>query len=319
LRILITGITGFIGSYLVRLALDRGHDVFGNTWSSEGVYRIKDLKKRIKLVKCDITNAKEVLNLVKKSKPDIIFHLAAQSFPSVSWKKPFDTMVANAGGTINVLEAVKTLGISPKIVVACSSDEYGKTFIEKGKKHEKVKETDPIYPINPYSVSKVTQELLSKQYFENFGMKIIPIRIFNTTGPGKTGDAAANFAEQIVRIEQGKASNPMLVGNLDTERDLSDVHDMCEGLWAAAERGIPGQTYNISTGRTVRTKDILEKLISLAHTKVEFVQDPAKIRPADVPYQCGDSSKFVKETGWSPKFDIIKQTLPEILNWWRKR
>lgn len=317
MRVLITGITGFIGSYLAKLCLKKNCEVYGNVWVEEKTLRIDSIKKYIHLIKCDIRNEKQVLNMVKLSKPDIIFHLAAQSFPTVSWEVPFKTMVTNAGGTINLLESVKKLGINPKIVIACSSDEYGKTFIDKSKKKEKIKETDAIFPLNPYAVSKVTQELLSKQYFENFGLRTVAIRIFNTTGPGKTGDASAHFAEQIVKIEKNILKNPILIGNLDTERDVSDVRDMSAGLWAAATKAKDGEVYNICSGKTIKTKRILKTLISLSNRKISYKLDPSKIRPADVPFQCGNNNKFKKYTGWTPKYDLLENTLPEIIAWWR--
>jgi nucleoside-diphosphate-sugar epimerase len=198
MNILITGATGFIGSHFMEFCLDKG-DVWGNWWKGEDQERLRDIKDKINLVECDVTNYEQVYNMIEKSKPDKIFHLAAQSSPFVSWKKPFETIVANMGGTINIYEAVRKLKLDPVTVVAGSSDEYGQ-FPEDG---TKVDESYRLKPLNVYAISKVGQDQLSHQYFHSYKMKNVCIRIFNTTGTKKTGDVTSDFAKQIAEIELG--------------------------------------------------------------------------------------------------------------------
>lgn len=313
MRVLITGITGFVGSHLAEYALKQGGVVYGSIrWRSktENIVHIKD---RLNLIDCDLRDPASVCNLVAESKPDIIFHLAAQSFVPTSWRAPSETLGTNILCQINLLEAVRASTCNPLIHIAGSSEEYG--FVEL---HElPVRETNPLRPLSPYAVSKVAQDLLGYQYFKSYGMKIVRTRAFNHTGP-RRGEvfATSNFAKQIAAIEAGKREPVVRVGNLDAKRDFSDVRDIVRGYWLALEKGRAGEVYNLASGKMRSIREVLELLLSMSSQKIRVEIDPDRLRPSDVPMLYGDSSKLRDEVGWQPEFPLEK-TLRDLLEYWR--
>jgi GDP-4-dehydro-6-deoxy-D-mannose reductase len=308
-RVLITGINGFIGSHLADFLVAKGWEVWGTSLSQD-LSNVAHLLRRITVRRCDIRKREEVKATLNESKPEIIFHLAAQSRPDISWKDPWTTMKVNVLGTVNLFEAVRESNLDPKILVACSSAEYGPA-------DEPLKEDHPLRPLSPYAVSKVAQDLMAYQYFQNYGLKTYRVRIFGTTGPRKTGDALADFASQIARAEI-KGGGVVVVGNLEAKRDLTDVRDMVRALLLVIERGRVGDVYNACTGKAHRMGDLLEKLIKMSRAKVEIKVDPKKLRPSDEPLIVGDNRKIRTECRWEPKIKIDK-TLSDILEWWRER
>jgi GDP-4-dehydro-6-deoxy-D-mannose reductase len=217
-------------------------------------------------------------------------------------------------GTINLFETVKQHKKDAKIFVACSSAEYG--FVDPEK--VPVKETQPLAPLHPYGVSKVAQDLLAYQYFKNFGIRCTRGRIFNTTGPGKTNDAPNDFATQIVEIERGTRENRIFVGNLQTERDFTDVRDMVKAIVLSTVKGKDGEVYNLCSSRAIKISNILDTLISLSNTKIEVVIDEKKLRPTDEKIILGDNTKIMNDTGWKPEIPMRK-TLEDILTYWRQK
>ena len=312
MRTLITGINGFIGSYLAEYLLAKKVKVYGTVHELARLENITHVRDLVTLSKCDVRNRTAVRKTIERARPDLIFHLAAQSRPDISWKDPMGTMETNVLGTVNVFESVRELGLDPKILVACSSAEYG---VMKGK--EPIKEDHPLLPLSPYGVSKVAQDLLAYQYFKNFDVKTIRVRIFGTTGPRKVGDVCSDFARQVAEIEGGK--EPVVrVGNLDARRDLTDVRDMVKALWLLMERGKTGEVYNACSGRAYKIKDILDEFLGMSSVEVEVEVDPKKLRPTDEPIILGDNSKIRKDCGWKPKIPIEK-TLKDILEYWREK
>jgi GDP-4-dehydro-6-deoxy-D-mannose reductase len=314
MRVLITGINGFIGSYLAEYLLNKQLEVHGIVRRMEHLENISHLKNKITLRKCDVRDSVAVKNVMKKSKPDLLFHLAAQSYPTVSWKDPIGTMETNVIGTINVFEAILELKMNPRTLVACSSAEYG--FVQE--KEVPIKENHPLRPVHPYGVSKVAQDLLAYQYFKNFGLNVIRVRIFGTTGPRKVNDVCSDFAMQIAEIERGARKPVMYVGNLDSKRDLTDVRDMIKALWLLMERGKAGEVYNACSGKAYRIRDILNKFLEMSGADVEVKIDPKKLRPTDEPIIVGDNSKIRKDCGWKPEIPIAK-TLKDTLEYWREK
>lgn len=315
MRILITGITGFVGSHLAELALEKGTEVFGTyRWRSR-LDNIHHLLTKIRLIECDLRDAISVRNAVKEAKPDWIFHLAAQSFVPASWAAPADTMHINVIGTINLFEAVRQLELDCRILNAGSSEEYGLQF-----EHElPIKETNQLRPLSPYAVSKVAQDLLGWQYHRSYGMFIVRTRAFNHSGPRRPeAFVDSGFAWQIARIEAGLQEPVIYVGNLEAKRDFTDVRDIVRAYWLALEKGEPGEVYNICSGKAWSIKEVLDMLLSMAKVKVEVRQDPAKMRPSDVPVLVGDSTKFRERTGWSPQI-TYEQTLRDMLDYWRAK
>ncbi len=316
-RVLITGITGFAGSHLAEhLLADRPEaEIFGTyRWRSRRE-NIEAIEGKVRLLECDLSDMTAVRLVLEASRPDAIFHLAAQSFVPASWVSPLQTLTDNIAGQTNIFEAVRSLGLDPAIQIACSSEEYGLVL-----PHEvPIRETNPLRPLSPYAVSKVTQDFLAYQYFMSYGIRAVRTRGFNHTGP-RRGEVfvTSNFAKQVATIEAGKTEPVIKVGNLDAVRDFTDVRDMVRGYVLAAEKGRPGEVYNLASGRAVSIRAMLDKLVAMAKVEVRVETDPARLRPSDVQVLIGDYGKFHADTGWEPKIPF-DQTLEDLLNYWRQR
>jgi GDP-4-dehydro-6-deoxy-D-mannose reductase len=316
MKVLITGMTGFTGSHLADFLLKKGNiEVHGiERWRSK-TENIEHIRDKIILHECDIRDASNVRKIIEKIKPDRIFHLAAQSFVPTSWSAPAETLSTNIIGELNIFESCLQIGINPRIQLACSSEQYGLVY-----EHETpIKEENPIRPLSPYGVSKVGQDLLGYQYFMSYGLNIVRTRAFNHSGP-RRGEVfvCSNFARQIAEIEKGKKEPVIYVGNLEAKRDFTDVRDIVRGYWLALERGDMGEVYNICSQRTYSMKEVLDILLSRTKIDIEIKEDPARMRPSDVPILLGDCSKFIKKTGWEPTIPFEK-TLEDLLNYWREK
>ncbi len=316
MRVLITGMTGFVGSHLTEFLLARGGiEVFGiERWRSK-TDNIDHVKHRFQMYECDIRDASSVRKVIADVKPDQIFHLAAQSFVAASWTAPSETLATNILGQLNLLEAVREGKLSPRIQIAGSSEEYGLVHEEE----LPITETNPLRPLSPYAVSKVAQDLLAYQYAQSYGMHLVRTRAFNHTGP-RRGEvfATSNFAKQIALIEAGSQEPVVRVGNLEARRDFTDVRDIVQGYWLALERGEPGEVYNLCSGQDVAIREVLEILLGMTSKAIKVEIDPQRLRPSDVPVLRGDGRKFAAQTGWQPKIPLRK-TLEDLLNYWRER
>ncbi len=317
MRVLITGITGFAGSHLADYILSEKRDVevFGFVrWRSRRD-NIDHILERIHLYEADLKDIVSLKKALSQIRPDRIFHLAAQSFVPTSWKCPSETFSINAIGEINLFEAVLSLGMKPRIQIAGSSEEYGLVYPEE----VPMKEDNHLRPLSPYAVSKVAQDLLAYQYFKSYGMDTVRTRGFNHTGP-RRGEVfiCSNFAKQIALIEKKKQKPVISVGNLDAQRDFTDVRDIARAYWLSLEKGKKGEVYNIGTGKAYRIKEILDMLLSLAGDNIEVRVDPDRLRPSDVPILLSDSTKFRKITGWEPKIPFT-QSLKDLLDFWREQ
>lgn len=316
MRVLITGVTGFVGSHLVEYLLQHDKvEIWGTIrWRSK-TDNIDHIRDRIKLCECDLRDLSSMRSLLEESVPDYIVHLAAQSFVPTSWHTPSETLTTNVNGTLNIFEAVRSLGMHPRIHVAGSSEEYGMVSAEE----LPIKETNPLRPLSPYAVSKVATDLLGYQYFMSYQLDIIRTRAFNHTGP-RRGDvfAESNFAKQISEVEAGLRSPVIKVGNLDTVRDFTDVRDMVKAYWMALRHGKAGEVYNICSETGVSIRQVLDTLLELGTTKVTIESDPMRLRPSDVPRLIGNCSIFRDATGWRPQIPL-HQTLADLLDYWRAR
>lgn len=315
MKVLITGITGFVGSHLAEFLLSKKYEVHGiERWRSD-TKNIEAFKSKIIIHECDIRDFHSVRKVIDKAKPEKIFHLAAQSFVPSSWNAPSETITTNIIGELNIFEAVREVKINPWIHLACSSEEYGMVY----ENEIPIKETNPLRPLSPYAVSKVAQDLLGYQYYQSYKLNIVRTRAFNHEGP-RRGDVfvTSNFAKQIAEIEKKKKPPVLYVGNLEARRDYNDVRDIVRAYWLATEKCIAGEVYNVCSGRDWKIKDMLDYLLSLSKVKVEIKQDPARMRPSDVPILLGDNTKFTKQTGWKPEIPFEK-TLEDTLNYWRAR
>lgn len=315
MRVLITGLTGFVGSHLAEYALSKGAEVFGSIkWRSK-TDNIDHLVGQLKLIECDLKDSSSLNMLVRESSPDIIFHLAAQSFVPTSWHAPGETLSNNILCEVNLFEAIRSHGTNPKVMVAGSSEEYGLV-----KKDElPIKETSPLRPLSPYAVSKLTQDFLGYQYHQSYGLNIVRTRAFNHTGP-RRGDVfvESNFAKQIAQIEAGKSDPVVYVGNLEAQRDFTDVRDIVKGYWLALEKGEPGEVYNLCSGNMWSIQQVLDQLVSMSSVEITVKQDSARMRPSDVPWLCGDGSIFHEQTGWVPEIPF-EETLKDLLEYWRAK
>ncbi len=315
MRVLITGITGFVGSHLAEYALGRGAEVYGSIrWRSKTEH-ILHLKDTIRLIECDLKDPSSTYRLIDTSRPDFIFHLAAQSFVPASWHAPGETLSTNILCQVNLLEAVRSTGIDPRIQIAGSSEEYGLVH-----EHEiPITESNPLLPLSPYWVSKVGQDLLGYQYYKSYDLKIIRTRAFNHTGP-RRGEvfATSNFARQIAAIEAGEQEPVIRVGDLKPKRDISDVRDIVRGYWLALERGIPGEVYKLCSETMWSIEEVIDILLSKSRVQTRIVVDPSRLRPSDVMVLCGDASRFRRHVGWHPEIPL-DQTFDDFLNFWRER
>lgn len=311
----ITGIAGFVGSYLAELLLSQKYEVYGLIRSRSKTDYIESIINKLHLEDADILDTHSLYTTISRIKPDYIFHLAAQSFVPTSWVSPSVTLETNIVGSANLFEAVRQVGIDPVIQIACSSEEYGLVYPAE----LPIKETNPLRPLSPYAVSKLAMDYLGYQYYQSYKIRIVRTRGFNHTGP-RRGDtfAESNFAKQIAMIEKGKQEPVIHVGNLDASRDYSDVRDMVRGYAVAAEKCDPGDVYNICSGTTIKIGDMLNLLLSFTKTKVKIQPDQSRMRPSDVPVLRGDNSKFVAKTGWKPEIPF-KRTMEDLLNYWRAR
>jgi GDP-4-dehydro-6-deoxy-D-mannose reductase len=314
-KALITGITGFAGSHLAELLLKKGYRVYGTTRPRSKKENIADIEDKLQLYDADLIDSHSLSTVLVVVKPDYIFHLAAQAFVPTSWSSPATTMEANVTGTIHLFEAVRRAKISPIIQIACSSEEYG--LVYKGE--TPMTELNPLRPLSTYAVSKVAMDYLGYQYFKSYGLKIIRTRGFNHTGP-RRGDiyVCSTFAKQVAMIEKGLHRPVMMVGNLESYRDFTDVRDMVQAYLLAVQKCEPGEVYNICSGRALQIQEVVDMLIKMSTIKIKTKQDPARMRPSDVELLLGDSTKFRKQTGWTPSIPF-EQTLEDLLNYWRER
>ena len=342
MRVLITGITGFAGSHLAEYLLAEHPDVavYGTyRWRSrmenleelarrgvldvvEGRFstgaEMRDEAKRrgrVMLLHTELTDPGAVEKLISAVQPQRIFHLAAQSFVQSSFDEPAATIGINVGAQLNILEAVRRHESDTRIHIAGSSEEYGLVLPDE----VPMKETNPLRPLSPYAVSKVAQDKLAWQYFKSYGMHLVVTRGFNHTGPRRgLIFVTSTFARQIAEIEHGLHDPVLFVGDLTPKRDWTDVRDMVRAYWLALEKGEPGDTYNIGSGHTWSIREMLDLLLARSKVKVRLQEDPARLRPSDVPILWADVSKFQRVTGWKPKIPF-ERTLGDLLDYWRAR
>ena len=316
MKVLITGVTGFVGSHLAEFCQNLGNvEVLGSyRWRSpkHNIAHIKDLE----LVEMDILDATSCRETLAAVKPDWIFHLAAQSFVPTSWSAPASTVNTNIVGQLNLFEALRSLDrLDTRFHVCGSSEEYGFVAPEE----TPITEDNPLRPLSPYGVSKVGQDLLGYQYFRSYGLHAIRTRAFNHGGPRRGAVLLpSDFAKQIAEIEKGLREPVVKVGNLEALRDFTDVRDMVRAYWLALEKGEPGQVYNIGTGNAPSIREILDGMLAMTEASVEVRQVPEKMRPSDVEILISDSSRFRAATGWEPQISL-EQMLADTLDYWRER
>ena len=316
MRILITGITGFVGSHLTEWALSRGADVIGALRWRSNTEHIEHLRDRLTLIQSELRELSSARDLVERARPDYIVHLAAQSFVGASWQTPAETLMTNAIGQMNLFEAIRQLGSASRFLVIGSSEEYG--LVEPDELP--IRETNPLRPLSPYAVSKVTQDLMGFQYFKSYGLDIVRARAFHHTGPRRSDNfSTSTFARQIAEIEAGLREPVVVAGDLKPVRDFSDVRDIVRGYWELLERGTAGEVYNLCSGVDWTIERMLTFLISQSSVPgIEIRTDAARLRPSDVPVLRGSYEKIARAVGWRPRIPL-EQTLTDLLDYWRQR
>ncbi len=317
MKALITGISGFAGSHLAEYLLNHVKDaqVFGIIKWRSRLDNINHLLHRITLHECDIRDAFAVKTVLEAIRPDLIFHLAAQSYVPFSWRAPAETIATNVLGELNLFESVRDLKLDCRIQIAGSSEEYGLVNPDE----IPIKEENPLRPLSPYGVSKVAQDLLGYQYYKSYGLFIVRTRAFNHTGP-RRGEVfvSSNFARQIVEIEKGRKPPVIKVGNLEAVRDFLDVRDVVRAYYLSLTKGAAGEVYNIARGEGIKIRELLDRFLKLSNVSIRVEVDPARLRPSDVELLIGSSQRFRQATGWQPEIPI-DQTLRDLIDYWRNR
>ena len=315
MRVLITGVTGFVGSHLAEYCEGLGHEVAGTMrWRSQQE-NLADVRDKVHLYDADLRDATAARKVVQDFRPDRIFHLAAQSFVHASWSAPAETMSTNVMCQVHLLEAIREVAPETLVQIAGSSEEYGDVRPDE----VPIKETNQLRPLSPYAVSKVAQDLLAFQYFRSYGTRAVRTRAFNHEGP-RRGEVfvTSSFAKQIALAEVGKAPAYLSVGNLEAQRDFTDVRDVVRAYWLTLEKCEAGEVYNIGSGKAWRIQAVADTLIGMAKTPIEIRTDPTRMRPSDVPLLLADTTKFRNATGWEPEIPF-EQTLHDTLEYWRGR
>lgn len=317
MKVLITGITGMVGSHLAEYIL-KDHpsvEVHGLIRWRSPLDNIRNIQSKITLHQAELRDLNSLVLLLRWVKPDWIFHLAAQSYVTSSFDAPADTIHTNVIGTTNLLDAVRITDIDPKIHICSSSEVYGQVTQDE----IPIRETNPFRPASPYAVSKVGEDMVALQYFLSYGIKTVRTRMFTHTGP-RRGDVFAEsaFAKQVAEIEAGIRSNPMKVGNLNSVRTFADVRDAVKAYWLLLETCPAGEVYNIGGNQTMSVGEMLEILKRMAQCKIEHEVDPALLRPSDVTLQIPDISKFQHATGWKPEIPL-ETTLLDLLTYHRNK
>lgn len=292
MKILVTGANGFAGAHLCEYLKSAGHQV---------------LAPRI-----DLLNATDTAGALAKINPEGVIHLAAMASVGESISSPAKILRNNILAQLNLLETLRRKNSPARILIIGSADEYGKGS------DQSIDEETPLMPTSPYAVSKIGQDFLGLQYFLTYGMKIIRVRPFNHIGEGQTpGFVVPDFVKQIVDIEKSGRPGIMWVGNLETIRDFTDVKDMVQAYELALTQGIPGEVYNLGSGRGIQIKKLLSTLISLSKAKIIIKTDSSRFRTGEQPKLICNSQKFQNLTGWKAEIPL-ENTLRRVLEWWRK-
>jgi GDP-4-dehydro-6-deoxy-D-mannose reductase len=306
---LVTGAEGFIGSHLVKFLQAKGWNVIGS-YQRENSSPFPKLPN-LRFAQCDLRNGQRVMQLLADYRPTHVFHLGAQSLPTVSWADPVMTFESNIMGSLHLFEGVRHMKRPPVIVSACSSAEYGKVPASA----IPVDEQQALHPLHPYGISKVCLDLLAREYFLDYKVPAVNVRLFNTTGPGKTNDAPSDFVRQLVAIRKGLQPPVIEVGNLKPRRAFLDVSDTVRGFYLAAMKGKRGEAYNLCAGGTYEINDLLRTAIRLSGIDPEVRPVQRLMRPSDEKIIFGSTKKIRKDTGWKP-LRSIEQTLGSMLEYW---
>ena len=318
MRVLLTGAAGFAGSHFAEYLLNQVATEAAPLELHGVVHRhdrrIHHLRHRMRLQRGDLRNGLWVNDVVQEVKPDMALHLAAWSDVGGSWQQPWTTYELNIHCQLNLLEALRRWAPECRTLVVTSNEVYG--LLDPA--HLPVDEETPFRPNSPYGVSKVAQDMMALQYWHSHRLPTIRVRSFNHIGPGQADDFVASaFARQIAEIEAGQRPPVVTVGNVEAQRDFTDVREVVRAYWLAVTQGAPGGVYNVGSGQARPVRWLLETLLSLSTAAVTVEVDPARLRPSDVPVSVCDHGRLTAVTGWQPRIDL-RQSLADLLDGWRK-
>lgn len=321
-KILITGITGFVGSHMADYILDNHEniDLYGTIrWHLSKTNNIEKIINKIKLYDCNLVDPFSTLSLIEKIKPDIIFHFAAESFVSPSWNNPLQYMNVNYNGTVNLLEAIKKYTPDCYFQIPGSGEEYGEIY----QNEIPIKPETVLRPVNPYAVTKISQDLIGYVYYKSYGLNVIRTRAFNHEGPRREKVFGIPwYAYQISQIEKGLQEPLIKVGEIDDKRNFTHVKDIVKAYWLSIEKCKPGDLYLVGSEEeeSIFTfRQALETLISMSNVNnIKYKIDQQYVRPTNVPLLIADTSKFKEATGWTPKISF-NQILKDTLDYWRNK
>lgn len=322
MRILITGVTGFVGSHMADFILEQkeGVELFGlKRWHLSRTDHIRHILDKITLLDCDLTDPIGTRDMMERVRPDRIFHCAAESFVSPSWKHPTRYMTMNYNATVNLLDAIHYFNLGTVFHIPGSGEEYGEILEEE----LPIQPTTVMRPVNPYAVSKIAQDLIGYVYYKSYGVKVIRTRAFNHEGPRRDKVFGIPwYAYQIARVEAGLQEPLLKVGHIDDRRNFTHVRDMVEAYWLATERCTPGELYLVGSEapETIHTfRQALEQLIDMSSAfGIRYETDSQYVRPTNVPRLIADTSAFRRITGWQPRIPF-QRILEETLAYWRER
>ncbi|MBV8601059.1 MAG: GDP-mannose 4,6-dehydratase [Candidatus Eremiobacteraeota bacterium] len=297
MRVLVTGGSGFVGRRLLAALRERGDDVFSAAPSRGDDEHLP----------LELTDRDNVRAVVELARPELVFHLAAQSFVPASLERPLETYAVNVDGTAYLLEALRVAAPKARLVFASSAQVYGNRPLTD----MPLRETLAPSPANPYAASKAAAEALILASHASYGLDAVIGRAFNHIGPGQDPRfAIPAFAQRLARVASGH-ERVLSVGNIETERDLLDVRDVVAAYVALAERGQSGEIYNVCSGSAVKMREVLRRLVNVAAVAVEIREDPSLLRAAEVPRAVGDPSKLKRTTGWAPRI-ALADSLREV-------
>jgi GDP-4-dehydro-6-deoxy-D-mannose reductase len=321
MRALVTGVAGFAGSHLAELLLSRGMEVHGLVMPGSSFGNLQEIRAgaassdRLRAREADIVDAEGLVAALADIRPDRVYHLAALSSVRDSLADPAEAFRVNTVGTRNLLEAVRRVGVTPRILVVGSAEAYG----DSANLGRPLCEEDPLLPVSPYGASKAAAEAVAMRYVKEFGLDIIRVRPFPHTGPRHAPQFAfPGWASQLAGIEAGRRPPRLQVGNLEVQRDISDVRDVVSAYFLALEQGKPGAVYNVCSGRVYSLREILEALINLADFHVDVVPERERLRTQDLHVLAGSPQALHALTGWEATISL-NRTLADLLSYWRAR
>ncbi|MBI4547238.1 MAG: GDP-mannose 4,6-dehydratase [Ignavibacteriae bacterium] len=320
MNVLVTGIDGFVGSHLAEALLKLpAVQLFGIVRDQSSLGHIEHIKEKITCIECDITSSRQVEQTIASVRPSKIFHLAGQAFVPFSKEHPYETFQVNIMGVVNILEAVHHLSSSDRascsVLVVGSAEVYGAVPVDR----LPIEETMPLNPANPYAASKACADLLAQQYRTAFNLDVVVVRPFNHLGPRQSElFVGSALAKQIAEIKIGKSPPTLLVGNIDPERDFTDVRDVVQAYIMLLNAQRSHAVYNVSSQKAISIRELIHSLCETGGVNVNIVLDKNRQRANDIPKILGSAQRLRLETGWRPQISL-QETLRDLLRYWEER